>query len=463
MASITKKGENTWYVIHKDPSGIKPQIWTKAGTHEEALRLKAKIEHELNEGVYIPPLKLTLDEYFKDFVELYGEQKWGPTTYQSNIGLYNNYISKLLGSYKLQNINSMTVDKFYKKLQKTKPVDTKLRKARTEFVTPYTIEKIHKLLLTIFQQAVKWDRISKNPFENAILPKHKPNKRKSLTAEEIMLLLEHCNEPRLYIAINMSFACSTRSGEACGLTWDDVFVSDEDIIKDNARISISKTLERVSVEAMKKLDNKEVIRIFPTTVKKKATTRLVLKSPKTDSSIRIVYIPKQLAYILRDHKKKQAKMKQTIGADFYHDYNLVIAHEDGRPVETRFISKHFNKLISQCGLSNDYVFHSLRHSSITYKLLLNNCDIKATQSDSGHATAAMVLDHYSHALEENRKVNAQKFNDAFYSNNNLQDTTSSISHDPQKEKLNQLLTKLDDSPELLDLLLKLADINTDSK
>jgi len=31
------------------------------------------------------------------------------------------------------------------------------------------------------------------------------------------------------------------------------------------------------------------------------------------------------------------------------------------------------------------VFHSLRHSSITYKLKLNGGDIKAVQGDSGHS------------------------------------------------------------------------------
>lgn len=46
---------------------------------------------------------------------------------------------------------------------------------------------------------------------------------------------------------------------------------------------------------MKKLKDKEIIKIFPTT-KRNASTRLVLKTPKTESSVRIIYIPKQVAY-----------------------------------------------------------------------------------------------------------------------------------------------------------------------
>jgi site-specific recombinase XerC len=62
----------------------------------------------------------------------------------------------------------------------------------------------------------------------------------------------------------------------------------------------------------------------------------------------------------------------------------------------------------------DVVFHSLRHSSTTYKLKLTGGDIKATQGDTGHAQVEMVTKVYSHILDEDRKINAQKFDEAFY-------------------------------------------------
>lgn len=52
------------------------------------------------------------------------------------------------------------------------------------------------------------------------------------------------------------------------------------------------------------------------------------------------------------------------------------------------------------------VFHSLRHSSTTYKLKLNHGDIKATQGDTGHAQADMITRVYAHILDEDRKVAA---------------------------------------------------------
>ena len=59
-------------------------------------------------------------------------------------------------------------------------------------------------------------------------------------------------------------------------------------------------------------------------------------------------------------------------------------------------------------------FHSLRHTSITYKLKLNGGDIKSVQGDSGHSQVNMVTEVYSHILDENRKRNAELFEEAFY-------------------------------------------------
>ena len=97
----------------------------------------------------------------------------------------------------------------------------------------------------------------------------------------------------------------------------------------------------------------------------------------------------------------------------YIDFDLVFAGYYGMPTEATSITGAFQKLIQENNLPR-VVFHSLRHPSITYKLKLNGGDIKAVQSDSGHAQAKMVTDQYSHILDDDRKRNAQLFEDAFY-------------------------------------------------
>ena len=103
---------------------------------------------------------------------------------------------------------------------------------------------------------------------------------------------------------------------------------------------------------------------------------MVLKKPKTESSVRKVWIPVTLAKLLKAWKESQDKAKAYLG-DAYNDFNLVITLDNGRPCEDRVIGNAFNRLKRNANLP-DVVFHSLRHSSTTYKLKLNHGDIKAT-------------------------------------------------------------------------------------
>ena len=187
------------------------------------------------------------------------------------------------------------------------------------------------------------------------------------------------------------------------------------------------------------------------------TTKLVLKKPKTESSIRRVWIPRTLALILCDWREKQNKLKEIMGSDFA-DYNLVLALETGRPCEDRIILKQFDRLKKEAGLP-DVVFHSLRHSSTTYKLKINHGNIKATQGDTGHAQSDMVTDLYAHILDEDRKLNAQRFEINFYANPNMQEVERKISKpaSPQGTSLDlqQLFSQLQQNPEVLGQLAAL--------
>lgn len=269
---------------------------------------------------------------------------------------------------------------------------------------------------------------------------------------------------RLSIAIHLAFACSLRFGEICGLTWDCVHISDADIMNKNARLRVEKVLARVDAEALQAVGNQDILYTFPILVPGKAKTRLVLKKPKTESSVRTVWIPESLAEILREWKKNQDRVKELMG-DEYTDYNLVIALENGRPCEDRVIGNAFNRLKKNAGLPN-VVFYSLRHSSTTYKLKLNHGDIKATQGDTGHAQPDMVTEVYSHILDEDRKVNAQRFEAAFYASADMRPAERAIREKATPQQgfdLAGLVLQLQENPELAAALSGLIKITTEQK
>ena len=450
MASIIKR-KKAYSVVYNytDENGNTKQKWETWHTHKEALKRKAEIENQQNNGTFLPPNNQKLSDFLYDFVSTYGAKKWGVSMYDSQTALIANYINPIIGDLEVQAINPRVVDKYIQTLQKTPSVSRKNRKARTEFVTNQTIEKIIKLLRCAFKQAVRWELVGKNPFENTVLPKTEYKKRDIWNADTIRIALDQCTDNKLYIAMNLAFACSLRMGEILGLRWKNVFIEDEHIMADNAYIYIDAELTRASKQAIEMLGEKDIYYIF-TPLMPNTSTRLILKKPKTDSSIRKVWLPKTLAYILREWRKAQEELKSFLG-DEYQDFDLVVALP-----ENRIIEKEFSILKEKAGLPN-VVFHSLRHSSTTYKLKLNHGDLKATQGDTGHAEIDMITKVYAHILDEDRKVNAQKFENAFYAVNRDLKNVKPPQEQPAAPTLDlsALIEQLQKSPELAQTLAAL--------
>ena len=396
MASIVKR-RNRFNVVYlyTDANGNRKQKWETFKTIEKAKARQKEIEYKEQIGTFVVPQCNTLNELLKEYVALYGKNTWAMSTYSSNLGTINNYIVPFIGDMKLKDITPRVLEKYYQQLLKTKPVKNPITgKAKGDFVGTSTVRDVHKLLRNCFGQAVKWELMEKNPALNASVPKHKKQEREIWTAEMLFHAIEVCEDPKLKLAINLAFACSLRIGELLGLTWDCVDISEEAINTGYASISVTKELQRVTKDALNTLESKDVFLIFPTK-SSRSSTALVLKAPKT-----------------LDWKKEQDFIKEALGSE-YQDYNLVMAGPVGFPIESSAIEASFNRLIEENDLPK-VVFHSLRHSSITYKLKLNGGDVKAVQGDSGHSQTSMVTDVYSHILDDDRRINAQLFEDTFY-------------------------------------------------
>lgn len=239
-------------------------------------------------------------------------------------------------------------------------------------------------------------------------------------------------------AVSIGLACSLRMGEMLGLTWDCIDISEESLKENNASIFVDKELQRVNRDVMEVLDNKDIIRVFPRTLSN-TNTSLVLKTPKTKTSVRKIFLPSTVAQMLLERKKQIDEMKELFG-DEYLDYDLVFCHSSGRPMEGQVINRALKKLIQDNDLP-DVVFHSFRHASITYKLKWNGGDMKSVQGDSGHARMDMVADVYSHIIDEDRRYNAQKFEEQFYNAKGLKNA---------EEGKTAPMPKFETSVELLD-------------
>ena len=382
MASIRERnGKFNVIYSYTDPDGKRKQKWETYATKAEAKKRKKEMEYKEEMGSMVIPQCKTMKELLEEYVALYGKDNWALPTYDGNVSLINNYILPIIGDVKLAEINTRYIEKYYQRLLKTPAViNPMIGKRMNEYVSTSTIRDIHKLLRSCFQQAIKWELMEKNPCIYATVPKHKTKKRDIWTAETLMYAMEVCEDERLKLAMNLSFSCSLRISELLGLTWDCVDISEEAIEENRAYLFINKESQRVSKAALKELDAKDVLLVFPEKSKKNKTVR-VLKTPKTDSSG-------------------------------------------------------------------------------TYKLKLNGGDIKAVQGDSGHAQVSMVTDVYSHILDDDRKKNAELFEEAFYEKKNLDpqmhpNTAENTVTVPEGVDA-ELLAKVLNNPEMAALLASLA-------
>lgn len=90
------------------------------------------------------------------------------------------------------------------------------------------------------------------------------------------------------------------------------------------------------------------------------------------------------------------------------------------------------------------------------KQKLNGGDMKSVQGDSGHAQVKMVADVYSHIIDDDRRLNAERMEAAFYSGRQatpepVQPAATESSADDK-----ELLLKLLQNPEMAALLKSLA-------
>ena len=424
MAFIRERG-GKFHVVYKikDEKGKVHQKSETFAKRKDAERRQHEVEYQIDNGIFKVAKCVTVEDLLNEYVKLYGKEKWAVTTYSANMGLINNYILPVIGKTDVSSVNNHFVEKFYRTLSNMPAVDGANNKKSKGNVSPNTIFEIHKILRSCFRQAVKWGIMEKNPAIDATLPKRNKKKREIWTAEMLMQAIETNS---CYIVIN-------------------------------------KIIERVSVEALDFMDRKDIITIFPTQ-KRNNTTVVVMKTPKTETSNRKVYIPSHVGKCLKELKAEQDHIKEILGNE-YKDYNLVLATTFGMPIGASRVRTKMKQIIKKEGLP-DVVFHSLRHTSVTYKLKLSGGDIKAVQGDSGHAQADMVTEVYGHILDEDRKKNAQLMENAFYNKENLNPDIHGVSGTQNNNNNNMIsvpegvdadmLMKVLENPEMAALLTSLA-------
>ena len=448
-----KKTGKKWEIVYRIP-GYDKAFSERFETEAEAKLRCAEIEVAKLKGNLTPPVKnqkvgpMTVAELLDEYVSVYGTAHWGDSYYSLTVHRINDYIKPAIGHLLVRDLTPRRLDQLYAEMLNTKAVVLPGHRDTTKTISYPVVEKCHCTLRSALNQAVRWGYIPSNPALAAKMPKAPSKRRKVWSPADAQQALAVCEDLNLKTSILLSLGCSLRLGEILGLQWKYIHITEESLRDNSSVLEVRQELKRCNKDALEVLESKKrsnVFFTFPET-KEGCTTSLVLKVPKTESSVRDVYIPNSVAQALKELKAQQAKQKEELHG-LYQDFDMVIAQPDGRPTEERLIAKDLKKLIAANNLP-PVVFHSLRHLSTSMKLQYSGGDIKAVQGDTGHAQASMVTQVYSHTFDENRRRVANLMENSFFSAKKEPLTVD--------EKSGQILSLLAQSPELADVILALA-------
>lgn len=161
---------------------------------------------------------------------------------------------------------------------------------------------------------------------------------------------------RACLGILISMYAGLRIGEVCGLQWKDVDV-------ENGYLHVGKT----------------VLRIPQTDTKYEKKTILLVSTPKTPHSNRMIPLSEDLREILKQ-KKNDPETYLLSGSD--------------RFIEPRALYGSYKRILKKLGLPS-YNYHVLRHSFAS-RCIENGFDVKSLSEIMGHSNVSITMDRYVH-------------------------------------------------------------------
>ena len=237
-------------------------------------------------------------------------------------------------------------------------------------LAPKTVKDILVILRSVLNYTDK--RVPETfPVIEIAYPKENKKEMRVLSKEEqntfVRFLLEDMDECRF--GILLALLTGIRIGELCALRWEKIS------LKENT-IQIVSTMQRLQ----------------DMTPNREMKTRIVIGSPKSDTSARTIPISDYTAGLCR----KMDPNNQT----------AYVLTGSGRYMEPRTLQYRPERYTKSCGLENVH-FHTLRHTFAT-RCVEVGFEIKSLSEILGHASPTITLERYVHASMELKRDNMNK-------------------------------------------------------
>ena len=340
---------------------------TFTGTRNEATKREAELTskyYHIGQANNISDL--TFSEYSQIFLKRYCEDLSLTTKYNYEKTLKK--IVPLIGKTKLNKITPLMLDKMYQTLKIGESGNT---------LGYHSMYVYYKVINAMFNQAIKWELLDRNPNLKANKPKKQKSNRNSYNESQVLKLLSCLEKENIKYKtlITLTLDSGARRSEICALRWSDVDF-------ETNTISITKSLKVIKGV----LDE---------------------ETTKTENSKREVILSDSTIKILKDYKEWQDNYKNELGNKWINE-NRVFTDKFGNYMHPSTCGFVLRKIVLKYNLE-PICFHELRHTCAT---LLNSAGIDpiTIKERLGHSDISVTLGIYTHSLESKKRESASVFN-----------------------------------------------------
>lgn len=344
-----------------DRTGGRRQMRVTAKTRGEVRRIATKAQAESDVGSWTHPGSVTVAELCYRWLEhqrVRDREPLTPRVLEWYASVVRHHIAPGLGKLRLRRLATAHIDQFLDDLR-----DHGRVRGRGG-LSPRTVRHVYAVLSSILRYGCRLGLLSVNPAEGADVPTVRGPSFPVIDPKWANRILASARGSEIEILVSIGIVTGFRLGECLGLRWADL----------DLNAGMSHVRQAVSVV------NGEV----------------VFKEPKTPKSRRQMPLGDEIVGVLREHRKAQLERRLAAGPE-WHDHDLVIDRENGRPWTTDDASHAFARLADRHGFP-DVRFHDLRHAFATL-MLAAGVDLKVVSDLMGHTTIKTTADLYASVIE----------------------------------------------------------------
>lgn len=346
-----------------DPAtGERRQRSKSFNTRKEADKALAQWLVEIEQGLAVEPDRLTVADLFAHWLEAFR----GTNPKERTVVEYERFIrTKILpglGSVSVQQLRPLQIDAFYAQL-------------RAAGASSDAIHRVHKRLHQAFDYAVRKRLLAYNPLLAVDPPTVRTRPGMVLTIPQIQHFLRVAASDGYSPLWLLIVQTGMRRGEALGLCW-------QDIDWERKRLQVRQCVEVLNGAAH-------------------------LTTPKTAAARRSITLFPESVAALAAHRKRQVARRLAAGPAWLEN-DLIFTTPAGGPLNPNNVLRNLALIQRKANAMPDvptemvlprFTIHDLRHTHATH-LLMDGWSVAVVSRRLGHATPAITLQLYAHAITD---------------------------------------------------------------